>query len=36
MKKLLDTKIMEDLLINEEDDVEAEEMYYKLWEDDRL
>lgn len=37
MQSLLDIKKSEDAFaINEEDDLEMEELYYKLWEDDRL
>lgn len=37
MQNLLNTKILEDILtIDGEDELEIEELYYKLWEDDRL
>jgi hypothetical protein len=37
MQSLLDTKKLEETFtINEEEDLELEELYYKLWEDDRL
>jgi hypothetical protein len=37
MQSLLDRIKLEDTFtINEEDDSESEELYYKLWEDDRL
>lgn len=37
MQKLLDKdKLAEISNINEEDELELEEYYYKLWEDDRL
>lgn len=37
MQSLLDTIKLEDTFtINEEDELESEELYYKLWEDDRL
>jgi len=37
MQSLLDKIKLEDTFtINEEDEQEAEELYYKLWEDDRL
>ncbi|TWE01242.1 hypothetical protein FB550_106300 [Neobacillus bataviensis] len=37
MQSLLVTIKLEDTFtINEEDEQEAEELYYKLWEDDRL
>jgi hypothetical protein len=37
MQSLLDKIKLEDTFtINEEDEQESEELYYKLWEDDRL
>jgi hypothetical protein len=36
MQDRLDKNKEEILIINEEDELELEEYYYKLWEDDRL